>query len=368
MCTHAHPMSRRSAVVVLAACLAAAGPTGVAAQAHGARPSAVPAPTATEGVDYRVYDRVGTPASFADILAATGDAEVLLVGEEHDDMPGHAFEAALLEAAIARYGHGPDRARPVVLSLEMFERDVQYIVDEYLADLISEDHFLRSARPWDDYQDRYRPMVEAAKASAVPVVAANAPRRYVNKVTRDGPESLETLSTQARSYLPPLPYPGPSERYRAEWNAIMAEAMAASAEETPETAEPPPSGAASEDSEHEPHPSEPSEVEEASADHTPGASAIYGQALWDAAMGHAVATALVEHLGALVIHVAGSFHVARGTGIPERIDDYRPGARVMTVVITKAEAIDAWSLEDHADIADFVVLTKRAEAEPSASR
>jgi uncharacterized iron-regulated protein len=73
-----------------------------------------------------------------------------------------------------------------------------------------------------------------------------------------------------------------------------------------------------------------------------------------------------------VVHIAGSFHVARGTGIPERIDDYRPGTRVTSVVITKADALDAWSDEDHADVADFVVLTRRPEptapTDPSSGR
>ena len=87
-------------------------------------------------------------------------------------------------------------------------------------------------------------------------------------------------------------------------------------------------------------------------------NAIYSQALWDAAMGHAIARALVAHLGGFVVHMAGSFHVEKGTGILERIADYRPGTRVKTLVMTKANDIDAWSEEDHAPLADFVVLTR----------
>jgi hypothetical protein len=94
-------------------------------------------------------------------------------------------------------------------------------------------------------------------------------------------------------------------------------------------------------------------------DHAVVSNAIYAQALWDASMGHAITGALVENLGALVVHFAGSFHVERGTGIPERIADYRPGTRVITVVMTKVEDISAWSPEEHGDLADFVVLTLR---------
>lgn len=309
-----------------------APPKPAAAQGPGAG-----APDAVEGVDYRVYDSAGARASLADIVAAARTADVLLVGEEHDDMPGHAFEAVLLDASADALAGAEGGGRGVVLSLEMFERDVQYIVDEYLADLVSEAHFLRSSRPWDDYEARYRPLVESAKRRGAPVVAANAPRRYVSRVTEHGPQSLEALSDLAKSYLPPLPYPGPSDRYRAEWDALMAEAMTSG--------------------ETEPSPSS-SDTATAAPDHSMSSGAIYAQALWDAAMGHAITTALVEHLGSLVVHFAGSFHVARGTGIPERIADYRPGTRVTTVVIAKA-GIDGWSDEEHAGLADFVVLTPK---------
>ena len=294
-------------------------------------------PSAIDGVDYRVYDRHGNASSLLGIIGTASDSDVLLVGEEHDDMVGHQFEAALFEAALDEY------TRTTVLSLEMFERDVQYVLDEYLDGLISEEHFLRSSRPWDDYETRYRPLIEAAKMRHTPVVAANAPRRYVSRVTREGRESLASLSTLAKSYLPPLPYPGPSELYRSQWDALMTEATAA--EPTAPSVEI--------------EPDAPSDTASGEPGHSVSANAILSQALWDAAMGHAITTALVENLGALVVHFAGAFHVERGTGIVERIEDYRPGTRVTTVVMTKVDDIDMWSEEEHAELADFVVLTRK---------
>ena len=296
-----------------------------------------------EGVDYRVYDRSGNLSSLAAIVRAAMSDDVLLVGEEHDDMVGHAFEAVLFDRVLEEIGAPGSSGRQIVLSLEMFERDVQYVVDEYLAGLISEDHFLRSARPWDDYAARYRPLVESARGARVPIVAANAPRRYVNRVTSEGPESLLDLSAQARGYLPPLPYPSPSEVYREQWNEIMAEAMA-SMRANAESAE---------DGEERDYPVNP--------------NAIYSQALWDASMGHSIAQALVRHLDGLVVHFAGSFHVEKGTGIPERIADYRPGTRVTTVVMTKVDDIEAWSAEEHGPLADYIVLTQKPAVSGPAS-
>lgn len=335
--------------------------------------------------EFRVYTRDGTESSLEAILAASDETDVLLVGEEHDDMVGHRLEEILLAGVIDRHMSAGVAEIGVVLSLEMFERDVQYVLDEYMLSLISEDHFLESSRPWEDYEARYRGLVELSKERGVQIVAANAPRRYVNRVTREGPESLADLTEFARSFLPPLPYPGPSDSYRAQWDALMVEALAAMGEQSDSArvengaeqteAEP----AAPTESELtaeaevgtaavvEPTPeetpvgrhgsAEPGDAEPRGYEGNP--NALWAQALWDAAMGHAVAEALNDGDQRLVIHIAGSFHVERGTGILERIEDYRPGSRVVTVVMTKTDDVHVWREDSHGGLADFVVLTQR---------
>ena len=307
--------------VILAAPLFLAAPAS--AQDNVADSSLVP------GEDYRVFHADGREASLEDVIAAVDGADALLVGEEHGNAVGHRLEEAILRGTVERVRGTP---RWVTLSLEMFERDVQYVLDEYLAGLITETHFLDGARPWEDYAVRYRPLVELARTEGLPVVAANAPRRYVNRVTREGPGSLADLGPLARFYLPPLPYPGPSAEYRAQWDAVMAEAMAA----MPEGHDDNGTGRGYAGSEN----------------------ALQAQALWDAAMGHAIADALDVAPGAVVVHFAGSFHVERGTGIPERLEDYRPGTRVATVVMTRPEEGIVWSDAQHAGLADFVILTR----------
>ena len=91
-------------------------------------------------------------------------------------------------------------------------------------------------------------------------------------------------------------------------------------------------------------------------------NAIYSQALWDAAMGHAVASALSANPGSLVIHLTGSFHVQRGTGISECVADYRPGTRVLSIVMVSVDEITAWDEKEHAGLGDLVVPTKQPEA------
>ena len=70
---------------------------------------------------------------------------------------------------------------------------------------------MQDARPWPNYDTDYKPMVELAKAEGLPVVCANAPRRYVSMAGRQGREALDGLPAFARQWLPPLPYGQPSQ-------------------------------------------------------------------------------------------------------------------------------------------------------------
>jgi len=330
------PSRTRPAAPALVALLLAGCASAPAAPPHppmpaptGASPMVGSAPV--EGADFVVYAADGGSASLDALLAGLAGEDVLLLGEEHDDVVGHRLQLEVLRRVLAdQGGFGPmatparagptpsGEARPVILSLEMFERDVQVVLDEYLADQITEDHFLRSARPWDNYERDYRPLVELAKSNGVPIVAANAPRRYVNRASRLGRSSLSELSAEARSWLPPLPYPEASEAYLAEWNALMGDA----------------------------------------AMHMSG-SPLDAQTLWDAAMGEAIAQALerTSDEGGLVVHLAGGFHVENGTGIPEAVAHYRPGTRIRSVAVRAVE--DPTSFDASlSDAGDFVVLTR----------
>jgi uncharacterized iron-regulated protein len=288
---------------------------------------------------YRVYTASGEAATLADVVAAMAGVEVVLVGETHDDPTTHALEARLLEEAFAHYG----ATRPVAVSLEMFERDVQGIVDEYLAGLITEDHFRRSSRPWNNYETDYRPLVEFAREQELPVLAANPPRRYVNRVSRLGPEALQALPEQARAMLAPLPYALASPAYRAKWDKAM----------SPPTPVPDTTAAGT--------------AEADTAAVSPGPSMhgnmeyiLASQSLWDATMAYSIVEHLTRVPEALVLHMVGSFHIEAGTGIPEHLVRYRPGARQLIVLIRPHDDIAAFDVDAFAGLGDYVILTDKA--------
>jgi uncharacterized iron-regulated protein len=321
--------------------------------AHAAYPAYAQQDTVPRIGEYRVYSGSGDLASLDAVVTAMAGKEVVFIGESHDDLTGHHVELELLSRAFAAYGAEEPTARPVTLSLEMFERDVQYVVNEYLQDQITEDQFRKSGRQWPEYETDYRPMIEFAKEQGLAVVAANAPRRYANRVTRLGREALLDLSPQAQASLPPLPYGMPSALYREQFRMAMVEAM----QEMRDRCTVPPAMA------HAMNPdSAPAGMPMRS--HSMASDPLNAQALWDASMAYSISQHLMQKPDALVLHMVGSFHVEQGTGTPEHLARYRPGTSTMIVVIRPVENVDLFDSERDGENEDFVILTDEALTRP----
>jgi uncharacterized iron-regulated protein len=304
--------------------------------------------TAYTAGEYRVYTGAGQPATLDDIVAAMAPHTVVFVGETHDDPTQHMLEAELWKRAYEAYGDpataGAD-ARPVALSLEFFQRDTQPIVDEYLADLITDRAFKADGRPWPRYETDYRPMVDFAKENGLAVIAANAPRRYANRVTRLGRESLGELSAEAKASLPPLPYGNASGEYRKQWIEVISGVME---EEGMKCGIPVEQLIA--------------EGEDAVARAPAGAHGNMGnqmdsQVLWDASMAYWISEYLADHPGALVLHMVGGFHVERGTGTPEHLEAYRPGTSRLIISMQPVEDVDSFEPAPEGEWGDFVIQT-----------
>ncbi len=356
----------------------------------------LPEPAAVDTLNYRVYRADGTPASIEEIETALSDADVLFIGEAHNDPIVHQLQLELLQRAYRVKGEKPGS---VAISMEMFARDVQYIVDEYLADLVTEEQFLKASGPWDNYETDYSPLVEFGKNHKLDVIAANAPRRYANRLTRLGRESLLELSEKARSYLAPLPYAEASEKYAEQFAQAMVEAMEEMAEMAEKKKEKEKEAmeemsanmctcgmmnegmqhgemtdekkkmeeeAAEEAIEEEiemahPMPDEPDESEQRA--HGMGAgmpstsNMLDTQSLWDATMAFAIAEYLQSNPGVQVLHIVGGFHVQTGTGIPEHLDRYAPGTTTLIVSVEPVEDINTFDPEEHENLGDFVILS-----------
>lgn len=296
-------------------------------------------------VNYRIYTGAGNPATLADIVQATEDTDILFIGEGHGDPVGHYLEARILEALHDRYTRDGELQRPLVLSLEMFEQDVQTVLDEYLAGLITERHFLSASRPWPGYQTDYRPLIEFARTNGLPVIAANAPRRYVNRVSRLGPDALDDLSAAAKEWLPPLPYGEATPAYREKFHRFFVDVTGADVFV------------------HDGENGEDAEMQNLELSETAKAKRekdfdrlLSAQSLWDAAMAHAIGRVIRRQPESLILHISGKFHSEEGLGIPEHVDDYQPGTKFRTVVMDTSENFTAFD-PAYEGRGDFVILT-----------
>jgi uncharacterized iron-regulated protein len=155
----------------------------------------------------------GQALTFAQLADRVTPGSVVFFGEQHDDDESHRAELALLTAIGNRH-------QRVVLSLEMFERDVQALVTAYMAGTLSEDNFRAQSRPWPNYAADYRPLVELAKTKGWPVVAANVPRRLASVVSRKGLAAIDSLPAADRA-LVAADLRCPKDTYYEKFVAVM---------------------------------------------------------------------------------------------------------------------------------------------------
>ena len=126
----------------------------------------------------------------ADVLATY---DVVFIGESHRHPGNHLAEMELFRAIHAR-------APMLSLAMEQFERDVQPVVDDYLAGKIGETPFMEKSRAWNNYTTSYRPLIEYAKEHKLPVIAANAPEDVVRCVGKEGEAFFARMKPEQRGW------------------------------------------------------------------------------------------------------------------------------------------------------------------------
>ncbi|MFI5312363.1 MAG: ChaN family lipoprotein [Gemmatimonadales bacterium] len=275
-------------------------------------------------VPHRVFDtRANRFTDFEAMLADVMYADVLFLGEQHDDASTHRLEAATLEGLARRRSN-------VVLALEMFERDVQRPLDDYLASRIPEADFLAASRPWPRYRTDYRPMVEFARAWHWPVVAADVPRRFASMVSRTGLAGLDTLASTERTLIArgiDCPHDDYFDRF-AKTMGDMTSHTGGGRSQSPEE-------------------------QRATLDRV-----YQAQCIKDETMGESVAAVFdTAPPRALVVHVNGAFHSDYKLGTAARAQRRLRGKRVAVVSFVPVQDLDAADGKAMRKLADYVVFT-----------
>ena len=316
-----HARTSRELVGPYRALIAAVLVAALGACSRGVSVTTAPSPAAGIRV---VVPATGATLDFDAMIAQVAQADVVLFGEQHDDPATHRLERDFLDA-IGRSG------RPVILSLEMFERDVQPVLDNYLAGRVSEADFLARSRPWDRYASDYRGLIELARANHWPVVAANVPRPLAAAIGRRGLAALDTLTRAERKYTAGN-IVCPDDDYRARFMEEMHGHTAGGAAPQP-------------------------------GDTLPTAIAdrfYFAQCVKDETMAESIVEARrAAPPNAIVVQFDGAFHSDFHEGTAARVERREPVWKVLVVTAVPVADPATGSVQGQEKLADFVVFTRK---------
>jgi uncharacterized iron-regulated protein len=260
------------------------------------------------------------PVSVDQAADTLKDFDVVLFGEWHDHPGNHLAEMALFRALQAR-------VPKLALSLEMFERDAQPVLDDYMAGKIGEETLRQKGRAWSNYAESYRPLVEYAKERKLSVIAANAPANIVRCVGQEGPGYLSRLGLDKRGQAAAELHLE-AGAYRDKFFRFL-----------------------DEDGSHG------SDEKSVDASGQPTASALRGfasQVTRDDTMAESIFLYLQKNPGAKVFHLTGDFHVEGHLGTAERLKLRAPNLKI--AVITPVEAGSTRTAADR--VGDFAVVLR----------
>ncbi len=124
---------------------------------------------------------------FQTLIEKLGAADVIFVGEVHNNPEHHLIQVQLLQALMERY------APPVAVAMEFFDITRQPVLDRLMNGDLDEKTFLKEVgwkRNWRFPYRLYRPLIHVSKEKGSALLGINAPGPVVRKTARSGLQSL----------------------------------------------------------------------------------------------------------------------------------------------------------------------------------
>ena len=148
---------------------------------------------------YRLFNTKGHRVDYGDLLNAAKNADVVFFGEIHSDPICHWLELQLTkDLDIEKNGK-------LVLGAEMFERDNQLLLNEYISSMIRKRDFESEAKLWPNYKTDYAALVDYAVERGIKFIATSIPRRFAAMVNLKGFEGLDSINGLERGMIAQLP-------------------------------------------------------------------------------------------------------------------------------------------------------------------
>lgn len=246
----------------------------------------VPVPRFSDDDAWAFFDgNTGAALSLDDLLQRARAADVVVVGEQHDQAVHHELQRRVV-SVLASESPG------LVVGVEMLTWSLQDALDRFNAGQLDAEGLAVAVdwpKAWGFPFALYADIFTSGRTAGARFVALNAPRDLVKAVRRKG---IDGLSRAELALLPDLDL---GDAVHRQWfRDIFAQGG---------------------------HPMSAADVD----------SFYVSQVVWDEGMAERASEVLAAGASKVVI-LAGVGHVAQGRGIPQRVERRRPGARVLSIV------------------------------------
>jgi uncharacterized iron-regulated protein len=149
---------------------------------------------------YQLYDAKGKKIEAQQIKKEVLSSEIILFGEYHDNPISHWLQVEVMNILHEKY------QEHVQIGFEMFERDQQHLLDDYVRGVIEEKQFKDSCRLWPNYDTDYAPILVFARKNKLTALATNIPRKYASLLFKKGRSSLDSLSNTEKAFMAPIDF------------------------------------------------------------------------------------------------------------------------------------------------------------------
>lgn len=245
-----------------------------------------------------------------EIIDNISNKTIIYVGERHTNYEDHKVQLDIIEGLY-------EKGRKFAIGMEMLQKPFQKVINDYISGSISEREFLKKSeyfKRWKFDYRLYREIMEFAKAKNIPVIALNQRSEIIEKVSKDG---LDSLTDDEKKEIPE-DLDMSDEDYKKRLKEIF-----------------------------EQH--EKADIKNFDCFHQ-------SQILWDETMAHSVDEFLKENPDYQIVVLAGVGHIMYGSGIPKRA--YRLNSMDYATVIPDTETIDK-------DVGDYVLFLKPVSLPPA---
>lgn len=148
---------------------------------------------------YQFYDKKGKEIKTEKLVKELADYDIVFFGENHNSSINHWLQLKITEALFEK------KNGQITLGAEMFERDNQSQLNQYLSGKFDAKTLKDSARLWNNFTTDYKPLVDFAKDKKLNFIATNIPRKYASQTSKEGLESLNNVSEKEKTYIAQLP-------------------------------------------------------------------------------------------------------------------------------------------------------------------